>query len=232
MQKYLKNTYVVGVANIFKKEMGIFLVTGRSSCVLQPKLIMKGYSNKKLKKWASGIKRSDKDSFDQLFRLLYPRLKRYARSYTHDSGTASDVVQDAFVSLWQKRSSIKPEKSISSYLFMSVRNKALNHIRDYQDKVSHFNPDYEQIEDTSNQIFTIHNVDRSAEKLASHFKTWINDLPSRQKEAFTLSRFDGFDHEEIAAIMDISPNTVNNHIMAALEYLRTKYQQHKDSNYG
>lgn len=51
---------------------------------------------------------------------------------------------------------------------------------------------------------------------------WIDNLPERQQEAFKLSRFEGLSHDEIADIMDVSPRTVNNHIVAALKSLQEK----------
>jgi RNA polymerase sigma-70 factor (ECF subfamily) len=54
-------------------------------------------------------------------------------------------------------------------------------------------------------------------------KNWITDLPERQREAFELSRFEGLDHDEIASVMNVSSNTVNNHIVAALKRLRDRY---------
>jgi RNA polymerase sigma-70 factor (ECF subfamily) len=66
------------------------------------------------------------------------------------------------------------------------------------------------------------------DELINLLKEWIKELPDRRREAFVLSRFEGLDHEEIADVMDISSNTVNNHIVAALDYLKdcsSKYQE-------
>jgi len=92
--------------------------------------------NEQLKKIAVGIKNSDKQSFDELFKALYPRLKHFARGYTRNGEAASDIVQDAFVSLWNHRTNIEPEKPITSYIFMTVRNRALNYKRDYGNKIT------------------------------------------------------------------------------------------------
>lgn len=54
------------------------------------------------------------------------------------------------------------------------------------------------------------------------FREWIYDLPERQREAFLLSREQDLSHEEIAEVMDVSPNTVNNHIVKAMRALRDR----------
>lgn len=59
-------------------------------------------------------------------------------------------------------------------------------------------------------------------------KQWIKDLPSRQREAFKLSRYEGLDHDEIAQVMGISANTVNNHIVAALDTLRSRSGEYQE----
>jgi len=58
------------------------------------------------------------------------------------------------------------------------------------------------------------------EWLEERLRTWIADLPTRQREALVLSRFEGLSHDQIAEVMDISPRTVNNHIVRALKRLR------------
>ena len=56
--------------------------------------------------------------------------------------------------------------------------------------------------------------------------TWIAALPPRQREAFCLSRYEGLSHDEIAAVMDLAPKTVNNHIVLALQTLRQRLHRH------
>ena len=51
---------------------------------------------------------------------------------------------------------------------------------------------------------------------------WIDELPPRRREAFRLSRFDGLSHDEIARVMALTPKTVNNHIVLALQTLRER----------
>lgn len=65
-----------------------------------------------------------------------------------------------------------------------------------------------------------------AERLDDHLRAWIDELPDRQREALSLSRFEGLSHEEIAEVMEISPATVNNHIVRALKTLRGKVRSH------
>ena len=68
-----------------------------------------------------------------------------------------------------------------------------------------------------------------ARDLEDRLHDWIADLPDRQREALELSRFRGLSHEDVAGIMDISPRTVNNHIVRALRSLRERIRTYEPS---
>ncbi|MGM0507380.1 MAG: RNA polymerase sigma-70 factor [Bacteroidota bacterium] len=169
--------------------------------------------------WAREIQHSSDIAFNHLFRALYEPLVRFAMKYTRSKATACDIVQDIFVQLWQQRSEINPEQSIRSWLYTSVRNRSLNYLRDHQRESVGL--DLEPATPLTDGDNTNNRVDRQQ---WSQLQDWIGMLPDRQKEAFTLSRLEGLDHEEIALVMKISVRTVNNHIIQALQTLREKGQ--------
>jgi len=177
-------------------------------------------ADKVIHELAVGIKQSDRQTFDQFFRLLYPQLVHYAYKYTHDRDAACDIVQDAFVYLWQIRIDVDPNRSLKAYLYKMVRNRALNYLRDYSGKTVALNADH-----TTNiaRFSTCTDKQHKSEELIKKFNEWIDQLPERQREAFELSRYNGLDHDEIAGVMDISVKTVNNHIVRALKKLRNCY---------
>ena len=69
------------------------------------------------------------NSFRPLFECFYPSLCEYAFQIVKDKMDAEDVVLDLFIFIWKNSDRINVEQSIRSYLFASVRNRALNHIR-------------------------------------------------------------------------------------------------------
>lgn len=178
-------------------------------------------STKQIRIWGEKISASDQKAFNSLFRSLYPRLIHYACKYNRNKAVARDIVQDAFVTLWEKRSRLDPNRSIQAYLYRIVRNKSLNYIRDHSDETVGLldNISIRATDETDGQD--------EAKQLTDLLKTWIKELPKRQREAFELSRFEGLDHDEIADVMDVSSNTVNNHIVAALDKLRDRCDEYK-----
>lgn len=176
--------------------------------------------------WAGEIRQSNRRAFDELFRAVYPQLVTFAASYTKEKSSASDIVQDTFVALWQKRKAIDPGQSLKAYLYRIVRNRSLNYLRSRSSEISQPDIIVEEELLTEQQVDSKRNTDELSEK----FGEWIEQLPDRQQEAFELSRFDGLSHDEIAAVMDVSPKTVNNHIVAALKQLRIFYEQYSEKN--
>lgn len=178
-------------------------------------------STKQIRIWGEKISASDQKAFNSLFRSLYPRLIHFAFKYNKNKAIASDIVQDAFVTLWEKRSELEPDRSIQAYLYRIVRNKSLNYIRD------HSNETIGLVDGVSLKATDENNHQDETEQLVDLLKTWIKELPKRQREAFELSRFEGLDHDEVADVMDVSSNTVNNHIVAALNKLRDRCDEYK-----
>lgn len=172
--------------------------------------------------WAKDIKRSDRRAFDELFRFTYSQLVKFAASYTKDKTSACDIVQDSFISLWKNRTSIDPGQSLKAYLYRIVRNRSLNYLRNQSSEVAQSEIVVEEKLQPAEEVDSREIVSELSEK----FGEWIETLPKRQQEAFELSRFEGLNHEEIASVMDVSPKTVNNHIVAALKQLRSLYEEY------
>lgn len=165
--------------------------------------------------WCRRLAASDPRAFEELFRATHGALVRYATTFTRDAASARDLVQDAYVRIWERRTALDPRRSLKALLYRTVRNLALNRVRDRQtrrDLLTDYEPD----------VYHEPTPDAHAEgrELRRHLEAWIADLPERQREALTLSRFDGLSHDEIADVMEVSPRTVNNHLVKALKYLR------------
>jgi len=185
---------------------------------------MGNISSKQIRNWVRKISESDQKAFDRLFRHFYAQLVRFACKYVKSKATASDIVQESFVRLWKKRQTLDPQRSVKAYLYQTVRNRSLNYIRDHSKETVGLDPLKEYGLEAKNGSKQSAEMDDRSELLSQ----WIKELPKRQREAFELSRFEGLDHDEIAEVMDISANTVNNHIVAALDTLRSRSGEYKD----
>ena len=72
------------------------------------------------------FKKGDKRSFQLIFDEMYQRLCAYSSRYLYDDQEVEDLVQDSFITLWNKRGDFDHINAIKSFLYTSVRNKCLN----------------------------------------------------------------------------------------------------------
>ena len=184
-------------------------------------------TDQNFKKWAERICMSDEEAFAELFHAVYPRMIKFAWRYTRAKSSAHDVVQESFVKLWKVRENVDPQGSLKAYLYQIVRSRALNHLRDNKDHSRIEDADPGKLKTQSEVLTEISEQNNYDEKMAE----WISELPERQREAIQLSRFEGLEHDEIAKVMDISPRTVNNHIVAALKTLREEWNAYKSNQH-
>jgi len=164
----------------------------------------------------NGILFQNKIVFDFIFHYYYSGLFAYCERITGDGQSAEDIVQDLFVHLWIKHNQININSSLKNYLFISVKNRALDFIKHEKIKSEKLNSNSESeksIENLSSFWFAESElqeiVDKSLEKLTP-----------RCREIFLLNRFEGIKNQEIAEKLGISKRTVELQISNALKILR------------
>ena len=170
----------------------------------------------KLSHLSKRLVESDRDAFRELFEELNVTLIRFCWRFTKDEEASRDIVQDVFVKVWEKRSTLDPSKSLLALMYTMVRNKAFNLLRD-----SHYSDGIEA-DEVANQNTTSADEQVDYGMLQDNVRQWIDSLPPRRRQAFMLSRFEGLTHAEIASVMNLTPRTVNTHVMLALRDLRSK----------
>ncbi len=166
--------------------------------------------------WARAIRASDHRAYAALYDALHGPLLHYAFVLTRDEERIYDILQDAFLKLWQIRNQLDPERSVKALLFRMVRNLALKKKR-WQELEVHIPM---HLSEHDNQPSPAEQLD--VKDLKAFLQTWIAEMPERRLEVFELSRVSGMTHREIATVLDISPKTVNAHLVQALRHLRSR----------
>lgn len=160
----------------------------------------------------------DYQSFEKLFKDYYPYLCSFARKYIDDLDECKDIVHNVFLNLWNKRDELDTHTTLKSYLFKSVHNRCLNHIRDNKKIVHHDMP--MESHALGGYIESTDYVEVS--ELETRIKNAIDDLPENCRRIFILSRFEEKKYAEIAEIMQVSIKTVEAQMTRALKTLREK----------
>lgn len=143
--------------------------------------------------------------------------------FMDDKEDAEEVIQDVFVKFWEKCDSLAPDSSIKSYLYRSVHNTCLNHLKhekvkdSYKQYIVHFLEEAQ--EDRS--------FDAHQEDVQMRIMNEVNNLPPRCSEIFKLSRYEGLKYQEIAEHLMISVKTVEVQMGKALRVLRDQLKDLK-----
>ena len=158
-----------------------------------------------------------------LFQAHYDELCRYAFSILKDQDVAEDVVQQLFIKLWEKRSSIGKIENIRSYLFRSTFNMSLNEQKRMQrmpkrDEDIIQNSSLQSSDNTSNLL--------DSNELQERIDTAMMVLPKKCRDVFHLSRSEQLSYKEIAEQMKISPKTVENQVGKALRIMREELKDY------
>jgi len=170
----------------------------------------------------AAVQAGDEVAFRALFDALLGPLNRYARSFADDVATAEDLVQEAFVRLWDRRASLTADISLHGYLCRTVRNLALNSRRDRATRQRLLSDPAVHDGAASPSALPHPDAELEGDEMGERLAAYLADLPPRQREAIHLSRFEGLSHSEVAMTMGCSPRTVNNHLVAALSTLRRR----------
>jgi RNA polymerase sigma-70 factor (ECF subfamily) len=171
---------------------------------------------------SAAIRGGDESAFRQLFDALYGPLLAFARSFTRDDAVAEDVVQEAFVRLWDRRERLDEEIPLRAWLFRTVRNLALNVRRDTTTRERLLGDPLIGDSAATPRPTTAADVALEGAELEARVATLVTELPARQREALLLSRVNGLSHADVATAMGCAPRTVNNHLVAALGTLRRR----------
>jgi RNA polymerase sigma-70 factor (ECF subfamily) len=163
----------------------------------------------------------DEAAFEQLFRTRFKGLCHFALTYVKDMETARGIVQDAFISLWEKRETIDPAKPVHTYLSTAVRNKALNHLRDTK-KFSTGLLAVELLAEEPEQG----QGDRLVEaEMKARIDEAIGELPEKCREVFVMNRYEHRKYQEIADMLGISVKTVETQMSKALQHMRGRLKE-------
>ena len=136
-------------------------------------------------------------------------------SYLYNEAQAEEVVNDVFMGLWNKRETLDYTDELKSYMFTSVKNRSFNALRKNKQLSETAIEEWEipaQFNDASHQLELM--------ELQEQINFLIDALPPKCKQIFLMSRKEDMTYKQIAAVMEISPKTVENQIGNALKFLK------------
>lgn len=164
----------------------------------------------------SSIKEGDRKAFDLLFKNYAQNIYRFSYSYLKSKEDAEEIVQEVFIKLWDKRSTLRIDLQISSFLFTIAYNSILNQIRKNKNRVKAIAA--KKAEQPAHHLHVEEEL--VFNEYQQHAQVAISSLPPQRKKIFMLSRENHLSYIEIARELNISPRTVEVHISQALKDIK------------
>lgn len=160
----------------------------------------------------------DVKAFEELYRRLGDKLYFFALTLTGRAHTAEEVVQEAFSGFLRNAGNLSPDSSFSAYMFRSVRNRAVDHLRKTRSRREVSQVEADILFDASGEAAT---GEREEVSIA------LAGLPESQREVVVLKIYNDCTFNEIAEITGTSPNTAASRYRYALEKLREKLSEYE-----
>jgi RNA polymerase sigma-70 factor (ECF subfamily) len=160
-------------------------------------------------------KQDDVNAFKELYTRYWPELVNAAYKRLNSKEKAEDIVQNIFVDLYQRRTSIVLTTSLKAYLNQALKFKILNEyrsavIRTKYQRFLFFSPACKN--DFAEGL--------EAKELEMKIHLILSGLPEKCKQVFLLSRKENLSNKDISATLDITLSTVEKHISKALKILK------------
>lgn len=158
------------------------------------------------------IKNGDQEAFKKFYDESFEKVYIYLSNRGIRSDVAEDLIQKAFIYIWENRQKINPDLSLHAYLFRIAYTRMINHLN----KANSADLDESKVKHTDETP-----LDKlQLSDLQESIETAIQKMPERRRSVFEHCFINEFTYKETAEILKISPKTVENHMALALRDLR------------
>jgi RNA polymerase sigma-70 factor, ECF subfamily len=159
------------------------------------------------------IRDGDHHAFKRFFEKHQEPLLSFLISKGMQLQEAEDILQQAFLVIWNKRNELQANRSVRSFLFTIAYNRMLNYFRDQKN----IEPDYAyKLSDSSNNP---HENAETSEAMKAMQKA-LEVMPEKRRRVFELCYLQEFTYKEAAEALDVTRKTVENNMALALKDLR------------
>lgn len=166
----------------------------------------------------SACTKGDSRAQRALFDKFAPKMLSICKRYIPNGEESEDVLQDAFVKIFQKIGDFKQEGSLEGWMRRIVVNTALDAIRKNKKWLG-----VAQVEAVENQASFDDNAFDNMD--VNHLLQMINEMPDGYRVVFNMFAIEGYSHKEIADTLGVSENTSKSQYSRARAFLRTQIEQ-------
>lgn len=165
------------------------------------------------------LQTSDEHAFRELYQRYWKKLFTTACYKLKSKEAAEEIVQNIFVSLWEKRATLQID-SLEDYLYIAVKYKVINYVESLM------------VRQAGQKQLAGNTTDESTEAtimindLHAAIQQALKQLPAKTREVFTMSRFERCSVREIARHMGLTEKAVEYHITQSLKLMRVSLKDY------
>lgn len=163
------------------------------------------------------LKEGNQEAFKIVYKAYANQIFKISKYILKNDSWAEEIVQEAFLKLWLAKSNIDINQPLLAYVYVIAKRLCFNKLRSIKN-------DKKAIEELSSCIQVYRLEDEfQANEIKRILDCGVEKLTTQQKLVWKLSREEGYTHKQIAEQLDISLNTVKNHLVQALKSLRVDF---------
>ena len=167
------------------------------------------------------LKTGDTEAFEYIFRKYNGKIYHFVSATLYDKNLAEDITQNVFLSVWEHRKEINPEKNFQAYLYTIAKNLVY---RETEKRILAFG--YEEhikkLQPGEEDFSTEETID--ARWLEEMILRLINKLPEARRRIFLLHFAEDLSNKEIAKRLSISEENVEMQLRRSRDYLRRYFK--------
>lgn len=174
----------------------------------------------------SQLQSGNKEALFELYSRYYHTLLFIGIKQVPDADLVKDVIQQQFLYLWEKRTSVMDAKNVRSYIIISflrrLTNDWIKSRKTVNLEVAWSRKEEELFEVSHEESLVARDYDEAVYKSLSGI---INTLPARQRELIILKFYEGLKYDDIVERTGLAHRTVYNRIHEALEKIKQAFLQ-------
>lgn len=164
------------------------------------------------------LRNSEHQAFVEIYDANAKLLYHFIKKYIQNQAVIDDIIHDSFLLLWKSRERIKVTHPVSHYLFRIARNQVFKELKKqiklaevFQASIPH------GVEVCAGYTVEETLIDKEYDSI---YELAINRLPPQRKRIFKMSREQGLSYKEIAGDLEISSQTVKEHMSLAMKSIK------------
>ncbi|UYQ94525.1 RNA polymerase sigma-70 factor [Chitinophaga horti] len=162
------------------------------------------------------VSEGDENSFEQLYRHYYPRLRPFVCKHTGSDAQAEEIIQETFIRIWLNREKLPEVTHFSAWVYKVASREFLTALRKkltYEEKIG-------ALQYAAGEVASSPFEQMQVREIKALVSEAVERLPDQRRRVFRMSRDQGLKVNEIAEQLSISPQTVKNMLTTSLRQIR------------